>query len=236
MNAATKLEEQMPWSREEFEARLRAKGDNYHINHPFNVRMNEGKLTPDQIRGWVINRFYYQVMIPIKDAAIMSNCPDREVRRKWIERIIDHDGYGEKEGGIEAWSRLGDAVGIPRDELWSLKKVVPGVKFAVDAYVNFARQRPWQEAVCSSLTEMFAPKIHKDRLANWPTHYPWVKDEGLAYFRSRVPLAQRDVEHGLQVTLDYFTTREQQERALDILQFKLDVLWQISDAIEKAYP
>ncbi len=236
MNAPTKIEEQMPWSREEFEARLRAKGDNYHINHPFNVRMNEGKLTPDQIRGWVINRFYYQTMIPIKDAAIMSNMPDREVRRKWIERIIDHDGYGEKQGGIEAWSRLGDAVGIPRDELWSLKKVVPGVKFAVDAYVNFARQRPWQEAVCSSLTEMFAPKIHKDRLANWPIHYPWVKEEGLTYFRSRVPLAQRDVEHGLQVTLDYFTTRQQQERALEILQFKLDVLWQISDAIEKAYP
>jgi pyrroloquinoline-quinone synthase len=175
-------------------------------------------------------------MIPMKDAAIMSNCPDREVRRKWVDRILDHDGYGEKEGGIEAWSRLGDAVGIPRDELWSLKKVVPGVKFAVDAYVNFARQRPWQEAVCSSLTEMFAPKIHKDRLANWPTHYPWVKDEGLAYFRTRVPLALRDVEHGLEVTLEYFTTREQQERALDILQFKLDVLWQISDAIEKAYP
>lgn len=179
MNAPTKLEDQLPWSREEFEAKLRAKGDNYHINHPFNIRMNEGKLTPDQIRGWVINRFYYQMMIPIKDAAIMSNCPDREVRRKWVDRILDHDGYGEKEGGIEAWSRLGDAVGIPRDELWSLKKVVPGVKFAVDAYVNFARHRPWQEAVCSSLTEMFAPKIHKDRLANWPTHYPWVKMRAL---------------------------------------------------------
>jgi len=204
VNAPTTLEAQLPWSREEFEARLRAKGDNYHINHPFNVKMNEGKLTPDQIRGWVFNR--------------------------------DHDGHGDREGGIEAWSRLGDAVGIPREDLWSLKHVVPGVKFAVDAYVNFARQRPWQEAVCSSLTEMFAPKIHKDRLANWPTHYPWVKDEGLAYFRSRVPLAQRDVEHGLQVTLDYFTTRAQQERALEILQFKLDVLWQISDAIEKAYP
>jgi pyrroloquinoline-quinone synthase len=153
-----------------------------------------------------------------------------------LRRIHDHDGYGDKPGGIEAWTRLGEATGLSRDELWSLKKVQPGVKFAVDAYVNFARSKPWQEAVCSSLTEMFAPKIHKDRLANWPTHYPWVKEEGLAYFRSRVILAERDVEHGLQVTLDYFTTREQQERALEILQFKLDVLWQISDAIEKAYP
>lgn len=236
MNAPVNMKDNMPWTREEFEAQLRAKGKSYHINHPFNIRMNEGSLTPDQIRGWVINRFYYQVMIPVKDAAIISNCPDRDVRRKWVERIRDHDGYDDKPGGIEAWTRLGEATGTSREELWSLKKVLPGVKFAVDAYVNFARSKPWQEAVCSSLTEMFAPKIHKDRLANWPTHYSWVKEEGLAYFRSRVTLAERDVEHGLQVTLDYFTTREQQERALDILQFKLDVLWQISDAIEKAYP
>lgn len=236
MNANTKIADQLPWDRAEFEAQLRAKGTNYHINHPFNVKMNNGELSVEQIRGWVINRFYYQAMIPMKDAAIISNCPDRETRRKWIERIHDHDGDDNKPGGIEAWTRLGEAVGIPREELWSLKKVLPGVRFAVDAYVNFARSAPWQEAVSSSLTEMFAPKIHKDRLANWPTHYPWVSDEGLSYFRSRVPLALRDVEHGLEVTLDYFTTRAQQERALEILQFKLDILWSISDAIEKAYP
>lgn len=132
--------------------------------------------------------------------------------------------------------RLGEAAGIPEQDLWSLKRVVPGVRFAVDAYVNFARSVPWQEAVCSSLTEMFAPKIHRDRLANWPQHYPWIEAGGLHYFRSRITLAQRDVEHGLKVTLAHFTTRAQQERALDILQFKLDVLWSMLDAIERAYP
>jgi pyrroloquinoline-quinone synthase len=225
-----------PWSRGEFEAQLRARGAGYHIHHPFNVSMNEGLLRPDQIRGWVANRFYYQVNIPRKDGAIIANCPDRETRRKWVRRILDHDGTGDDEGGIEAWVRLGEAVGLARDELWSQRHVVPGVRFAVDAYVNFARQVPWQEAVCSSLTEMFAPKIHKDRLANWPRHYGWIDPAGLQYFRSRISLAERDVEHGLQVTLDHFTTRAQQERALDILQFKLDILWAMLDAIEKATP
>ena len=225
-----------PWSRSEFEAQLRARGAGYHIHHPFNVKMNEGLLRPDQIRGWVANRFYYQVNIPQKDGAIIANCPDRDTRRKWVRRILDHDGWEDNEGGIEAWVRLGEAVGLERDALWSQRHVVPGVRFAVDAYVNFARHAPWQEAVCSSLTEMFAPKIHKDRLANWPTHYGWIDPAGLQYFRSRISLAERDVEHGLQVTLAHFTTRAQQERALEILQLKLDILWAMLDAIEKAYP
>lgn len=215
---------------------LRAKGAGYHIHHPFNVRMNNGELTPDQVRGWIANRFYYQVNIPRKDGAIIANCQDRETRRLWVQRILDHDGNADSPGGIEAWVRLGEAAGIPEQDLWSLKRVVPGVRFAVDAYVNFARSVPWQEAVCSSLTEMFAPKIHRDRLANWPQHYPWIEAGGLHYFRSRITLAQRDVEHGLKVTLAHFTTRAQQERALDILQFKLDVLWSMLDAIERAYP
>ncbi|HEX4842133.1 MAG TPA: pyrroloquinoline-quinone synthase PqqC [Limnobacter sp.] len=225
-----------PWSKKEFEAQLRAKGDRYHIHHPFNVKMREGKLSREQLRGWVANRFYYQLMIPQKDAAVLSNCDCRETRRRWVLRILDHDGWEDNAGGIEAWSRLGQAVGIPRDELWSLKHVLPSVKFAVDAYVNFARHAPWQEAVCSSLTEMFAPEIHKQRLANWPKDYKWVSSEGLQYFRSRISLAQRDVEHGLEVTLQHFKTRAQQERALEILQFKLDVLWSMSDAIALAYP
>jgi len=225
-----------PWSRDEFEAQLRARGAGYHINHPFNIRMTSGQLRPDQIRGWVANRFYYQVSIPQKDGAILANCPDRETRRKWVRRILDHDGWEDNAGGIEAWVRLGAAVGLDADALWSQRHVVPGVRFAVDAYVNFARQVPWQEAVCSSLTEMFAPRIHKDRLANWPVHYGWIDPEGLQYFRSRISLAERDVEHGLQVTLDHFTTRVQQERALEILQFKLDILWAMLDAIERAYP
>jgi pyrroloquinoline-quinone synthase len=224
------------WTREEFEAQLRAKGTAYHIHHPFNVKMNSGGCSREQIRGWVANRFYYQINIPLKDAAVLSNCPDRETRRRWVLRILDHDGYGDEEGGIETWARLGDAVGLSRDELWSLKHVTPGVRFAVDAYVNFARRAPWQESVCSSLTEMFAPQVHRDRLASWPEHYPWIEASGLAYFRSRITLAQRDVEHGLQVTLGHFTRREQQERALEILQFKLDILWTMLDSIEKAFP
>jgi pyrroloquinoline-quinone synthase len=225
-----------PWSTGEFEERLRALGTRYHIHHPFNLRMNSGQCSPQQIRGWVANLFYYQINIPQKDAAILSNCPDRHTRRLWIQRLLDHDGSGDDEGGIEAWARLGDAVGLERQELWSLVRVLPGVRFAVDAYVNFARRAPWQEAVCSSLTEMFAPQIHHDRLSGWPSLYPWIDTDGLQYFRSRIPLAQRDVEHGLAVTLSYFRTREAQQRALDILQFKLDILWSMLDAIEKAYP
>jgi pyrroloquinoline-quinone synthase len=223
------------WSREEFERKLREKESRYHVHHPFHIMMNEGKLTPVQIRGWVANRFYYQFNIPMKDGAILSNCPDREVRRLWIQRILDQDGSGGKQGGIEAWIRLGQACGISRAELTSLKLVLPTVRFAVDAYVNFARTRPWQEGVCSSLTELFAPQAHRDRLATWPQHYPWVKSDGLGYFRSRLSQAWRDVEHGLNVTLDYFTTRELQERALEILQFKLDVLWALLDAVQAAY-
>lgn len=223
-----------PWTAEEFKQQLFAKEAAYHIHHPFNIRMNRGELTPEQIRCWVANRFYYQINIPQKDGAILSNCPDRETRRQWILRIHDHDGQGDDAGGIEAWVHLAEAVGIARKDLWSLKQVAPGVRFAVDAYVNFARKSSWQEGVCSSLTEIFAPKIHKERLANWPTLYPWIEPSGLRYFRSRISLAERDVLHGLQVTLAHFTTVAQQKRALEILQFKLDVLWSMMDAIELA--
>jgi pyrroloquinoline-quinone synthase len=224
-----------PWTREEFEQKLREKGAGYHIHHPFQVMMNEGKLNQRQMQGWVANRFYYQISIPIKDAAIMSNCPEREVRRRWIQRIIDHDGRQGDEGGTEGWTRLGEACGMKREDITSLKQVLPGVRFAVDAYVNFARRAPWQEAVCSSLTELFAPNIHKARMDAWPQHYPWIEPEGYQYFRSRLAQAPREVEHGLAITLDYFKTRAQQERALDILQFKLDLLWSMLDAMMLNY-
>jgi pyrroloquinoline-quinone synthase len=223
------------WSAAEFEQRLRDKGRAYHIHHPFNVMLNSGRAQPEQIRGWVANRFYYQVSIPIKDAAILSNCNDRAVRRNWVQRILDHDGYGDDPGGIESWIRLAEAVGLRRDEVESFSQLLPGVRFAVDAYVNFARRAPWPEAVCSSLTELFAPEIHKQRLAGWPEHYPWIDLSGLHYFQSRVSLARRDVEFGLAVTLERFKTRAQQERALEILQFKLDVLWQMNDAMALRY-
>jgi pyrroloquinoline-quinone synthase len=183
----------------------------------------------------VYNRFYYQIAIPIKDAAVLANMTDREQRRQWVLRILDHDGTQGDEGGIEAWLRLGEACGLKREDVQSLQFVLPGVRFAVDAYVNFARRAPWQEAVCSSLTELFAPTIHKKRLENWPQFYPWIEPQGYQYFRKRLSEARRDVEHGLQVTLDYFKTREAQERALEILQFKLDVLWTMLDTMQLAY-
>ena len=225
-----------PWSSEEFEARLRGKSTSYHIHHPFHVMMARGTLTRRQLQGWVANRFYYQVSIPVKDAAILSNCNDRDIRREWIQRILDHDGYTiggiDEPGGIEAWIRLGEAVGLSRDDVTSLRYLAPAARFAVDAYVNFARRQPWQEAVASSLTELFAPHIHQQRIDTWPTQYPWVDTAGLHYFKQRLTLARRDVEHGLRFTLAYFSqTRALQERALEILQFKLDVLWALADAI-----
>lgn len=230
------------WSREEFEARLREKGRAYHIHHPFNRMLNEGRATPEQVRGWVANRWIYQTAIPVKDAAIMANCTDRMVRRGWIQRILDHDGFEAggafavaDPGGIEAWLRLAQATGLSREEVEDERHVVPAVRFAVDAYVNFARRAPWQEAVCSSLTELFAPEIHKQRLAGWPEHYPWIEPQGLAYFRQRVSQARRDVEQGLAVTLEHFSTAALQRRALDVLQFKLDVLWAMNDAMATRY-
>ena len=224
-----------PWAEEEFVEQLRKKGGGYHLNHPFEEMLRAGKLDKRQLQGWVANRYYYQKSLPMKDAAILSNCPDREVRRQWIQRILEQDGTQGTEGGNEAWIRLGQACDLSREEMLSEEHVVAGVRFAVDAYVHFARTRPWQEAVCSSLTELFAPDAHKARLEAFPKHYPWVGEEGLSYFRSRLTQARKDVDHGLRVTLDYFRTREQQERALEILQFKLDVLWSMLDAIHKKY-
>ena len=225
----------LPLTRQEFEDALRAKGALYHTEHPYHRAMYEGRSTPEQIRGWVANRFYYQINIPLKDAAIMANCPDPEVRRQWVQRIIDHDGVSGDDGGIEAWLNLGEAVGLTREEILSQEHVLPGVRFAVDAYVNFARRASWQEAASSSLTELFAPKIHQSRLDAWPQHYPWIKPEGYSYFRKRLSEARRDVSHGLDITLDHYTTREQQDRMLEILQFKLDVLWSMLDAMTMAY-
>lgn len=222
------------WSKQEFEQQLRALGARYHIHHPFHIAMKQGECSREQIQAWVANRFYYQVMIPRKDAAILANCPDKEFRRLWIQRIIDHDGDQEHPGGIEAWLRLGEAVGLSRDVLQQQTMLLPGVKFSVDAYYNFARSSCWQEAACSSLTELFAPEIHKQRLQTWPEHYAWIESDGLTYFQNRVVQARKDVEHGLAVTLDYFNTYELQQRAIEIVNFKLDVLWTLLDAIDHA--
>ena len=225
------------WDRETFVENLRAVGVRaYHDKHPFHVAMNEGRLSPEALRGWVANRFYYQRNIPIKDAAILSNCPVREVRRLWIHRILDHDGNCENEGGIEGWLWLGEACGLSRAELMDDRQLQPGVRFAVDAYVNFARTRPWPIAIASSLTELFAPDLMAARLAAFERFYPWIDPIGLDYFRRRVTQARCDSDEALAITLEYCNTPELQCEAIRALEFKCDVLWSILDAIHHAYP
>src|SRR5471030_67673 len=222
--------------REAFVAKLRAVGGRaYHDKHPFHVAMNAGRISPEALRGWVANRFYYQCNIPIKDAAILSNCPRREVRRAWIHRILDHDGTPENEGGIEAWLRLGEACGLSRDELMQERHLKPGTRFAVDAYVNFARTQPWPVAIASSLTELFAPDLMAARLAAFKTHYTWVPEWGFDYFNRRLTQARKDSDSALDLTLRYCSTPELREAAVAALAFKCDILWAVLDAIDLKY-
>ena len=243
------------WDRETFIEKLRAIGGrDYHDKHPFHVAMNEGQLSSEALRGWVANRFYYQRNIPIKDAAILANCPVREVRRAWIHRILDHDGVavGERssrdadsdglagtrpstEGGIEAWLRLAEACGLSRDELLDNRRLLPGVRFAVDAYVNFARSQPWPIAIASSLTELFAPDLMTARVAAFEKFYRWIDPCGLDYFRRRVTQARRDSDEALAIALEYCNTPELQRESVRALEFKCDVLWSMLDAIHHAY-
>lgn len=221
-----------PWTREEFTERLRAVGLRaYHDKHPFHQLMNDGKLTPEQIRLWVANRFYYQKNIPIKDAIFLSRCPDREVRRVWIQRIIDHDGKAGEIGGIDKWLRLGEACGLSRADLEEDRLLIPGVRYAVDAYVNLVATRSWVEAVASSLTELFAPALMATRLAAFERHYTWIDASAFDYFRSRLTQAPRDSDHGLAIVLERCATRAEQERAVAALAFKCDLLWAQLDAI-----
>jgi pyrroloquinoline-quinone synthase len=224
------------WTREEFTERLRSVlAARYHHQHPFHVRMHEGKLSPDELRGWILNRFYYQANLPVKDALVLSKLPQRRDRVRWRQRIVDHDGDGAGEGGIEAWLRLGEAAGLERAHMLDESNVLPGVRFAVDAYVNFCRLRPWPEAVASSLTELFAPDLVGRRIGVIEQHYPWVKPEGLEYFRRRLSQAPRDADHALELVIGAAATRADQERAVAALRFKCDVLWAMLDSIERAY-
>ena len=249
------------WDRETFIEKLRAIGvRGYHDKHPFHVLMNEGRLSQEALRGWVANRFYYQRNIPIKDAAILANCPVREVRRIWIHRILDHDGVTSgvvesavlsggsevprapatarattNDGGIEAWLRLGEACGLSHKELLDNLHLLPGVRFAVDGYVNFARSQPWTIAIASSLTELFAPDLMVARLDAFEKFYRWINPRGLDYFRRRISQARRDSDEALAITLEYCNTPELQREAVRALEFKCDVLWSVLDAIHHAY-
>jgi pyrroloquinoline-quinone synthase len=231
--AGERAGEAAPWTADELVERLRGQGSRYHNLHPFHVRMDAGELTREELQRWVSNRFYYQRCIPIKDAAILSNCAEIEVRRVWVQRILDHDGTSAGTGGIESWMRLGESLGVSRDELLSERRVLPAVRYAVDAYVNFARQKPWIEAVASSLTELFGPSAIRVRLAALEAHYPWIDPAGLEYFRARLVQAPRDAQYALDLVVEGCVTREQQERAVAALRFKTEMLWAQLEAIER---
>ncbi|HEX3627817.1 MAG TPA: pyrroloquinoline-quinone synthase PqqC [Verrucomicrobiae bacterium] len=236
MKARAKHADTRPWTTSGFTARLRAVGArNYHDKHPFHALMNEGKLSRHQLQGWVANRFYYQTQIPIKDAAILSNCPERDIRRVWIQRILDHDGMDGDVGGIEKWLLLGKAVGLTHEEMQAHARLLPGVRYAVDAYVSFCRTQPWIIAMTSSLTELFAPDLMSRRIAAFEKYYPWVKEEGLRYFRGRLKQAPRDADFALRLALKHCRTREMQERAVASLTFKCELLWAMLDAMHLAY-
>jgi pyrroloquinoline-quinone synthase len=229
-----------PLTAEALAESLRAFSTSYYANHPFHQLMHEGRLTQRQLQGWVANRLAYQRAIPRKDAAILSNCPDPAVRREWIQRIIDHDGTDVMEahgtpGGIELWIRLGEALGVPREEMEDERHVLPAVRFAAEAYVTFCKTRPWIEAVASSLTELFAPDLMRKRIAAFPQHYPWIRPEALDYFKSRLIQAPRDSGQALRLVQQHCTTVDSQRRAFEALAFKLEMLWVMIDAIHHAY-
>jgi pyrroloquinoline-quinone synthase len=225
--------EQQPLTADDLVAALRANGSRYHDLHPFHVRMNAGELSAEELRRWVANRYYYQRSIPLKDAAILSNCPEPDVRREWIKRIVDHDGSESGGGGIESWLRLGEALGVDRAELTSERLVLPGVRYAVDAYVTFCRTRPWIEAVAASLTELFGPSAIRVRIEALERHYPWIDPAGLEYFRTRLTQAPLDARYALDLVVERCRTRSEQERAIDALSFKCDLLWAQLEAIER---
>jgi pyrroloquinoline-quinone synthase len=227
---------EVPLPPEGFSERLRIEGaQRYHDVHPFHVMMHEGRLTPRQLRQWVLNRYYYQTRIPIKDALILAKSEDPAFRRSWIHRIHDHDGHGTQEGGLALWRRLAAAVGLDEDSLTSCRHVLPGVRFACDRYVSFVREATLLEAVASSLTELFAPELMAQRLAAWERHYPWVDPQALEYFRSRVPRATRDAGEALQFVLSQATTAERQTGCLAALILKTDILRHLLDCLYARY-
>ena len=223
-------------TRDAFEARLRQIGDErYHDKHPFHHLLHSGGCTPDQVRAWVINRYYYQSRIPMKDAAFMSRVSDPDLRRAWRSRIEDHDGRAPGEGGIARWLKLAEAVGLDPDYVSSEVGIMPATRFAVDAYVSFVREQPLLPAMASSLTELFAPKIHKDRIAGLLQHYDFANADSLSYFQNRLNEAPQDVAFGLKWVLDHAVTQADQDAAANALIFKTEVLWAQLDALWSAY-
>jgi pyrroloquinoline-quinone synthase len=225
-----------PRASDEFVAELRGLSHRYWGTHPFHHRMHAGELTERELRVWAANRWYYQCMLPQKDAAIISNCPVPEIRRAWLDRIVYHDGRadGDGESGRERWLRLCEAVGLTRAEVLDERHVAPGVRFAVDAYVNFARNEPWLSAIASGLTEMFSGHLMRRRVADMLARYDWIKPADLAYFTDRIDAVSGDGQSTLDIVVHNSVTRAQQDAAVAALSFKCDVLWSMLDAIERA--
>lgn len=228
------MEPNPPMTEQTFVAELKGLSHRYWGAHPFHHRMHAGELTERELRVWAANRWYYQRMLPQKDAAIISNCPLPEVRRQWLDRIVYHDGRAAGEGGAERWLRLCSAVGLDRGEVLDERHVAPGVRFAVDAYVNFARTKPWTEAVASGLTEMFSGHLMRRRVGDMLARYEWIRSEDLAYFTNRIDTVSGEGEETLAIVVAHCGTREQQEAAVAALSFKCDVLWSMLTAIEHA--
>ncbi|MCK2237073.1 MULTISPECIES: pyrroloquinoline-quinone synthase PqqC [unclassified Crossiella] len=221
-------------SREDFLAALQALSHRYWGTHPFHQRMHAGELTEHELRTWAANRWYYQCMLPQKDAAIISNCPLPEVRRLWLDRIVYHDGKAEGEGGAESWLRLCQAVGLSREEVLDQRHIAPGTRFAVDAYVNFARQQPWIIGVASGLTEMFSGHLMRQRVSDVLAGYSWIRREDLAYFTTRIDKVSGEGKETVDLVLEHCDSRELQDAAVAALSFKCDVLWSLLDSIERA--
>ena len=224
------------WTADEFEAAIQAVGaERYHDKHPFHKLLHGGKLKKSQVAAWALNRYCYQSAVPRKDAALISRCHDREIRRDWVHRILDHDGYGEEEGGIERWLVLTDGLGLDRDYVVSMKGALSATRFAVEAYVNFVREKTLIEAIASSLTELFAPKIHKERISGMLENYDFISDDVMQYFKRRLTQAPRDADYALDYVKRNARTPEAQSAALDALRFKCNVLWSQLDALYLAY-
>jgi pyrroloquinoline-quinone synthase len=218
------------------EARLNAIGEErYHIHHPFHRLLHGGALTKGQVQAWALNRYYYQASIPRKDATLVARLPTPELRREWRRRLVDHDGDGTAPGGIERWLALTDGLGLDRDYVVSLEGLLPGTRYAVDAYVAFVRDRSLLEAVASSLTEMFSPNIISQRVAGMMKNYDFVSAETLAYFTPRLTQAPVDVAFALDYVKRVPRTREEQDQVLGALRFKCDLLWAQLDALHHAY-
>lgn len=217
------------------EAALRAIGaERYHHRHPFHQLMHEGKLTRGQLQAWALNRYYYQSVIPIKDAMILSRTGDPAFRRAWRKRIIDHDGDGTRPGGIEKWIQLAVATGLDREEVVIEKGILPATRYAVNAYLDLVSKRTFLEAVASSLTELFSRDLIALRIDRLRQHYPWLSG-GLAYFDARLTQAPEDARFALAWVSEHARTRAEQELALGALRAKCDILWAQLDALHFAY-